>query len=114
MKIFVTILFALCIVACSDQSNWPHTTFSSEDWQRTPEAQRYKLVTNLLERHLLDGKSKAQVIELLGQPSDESVEPRSLAYIIKTGGNSFDQILILDIRFEDNWDHATLVGIRGD
>lgn len=113
-KLLVMLGMLACISACSDQNYWPHTTFSPESWKNTSESERYIFVNDLLQRQLLLGKNKAQIIELLGSPSEELIESHSIIYLVKSGGNSFDQIFILDIRFQGEWTRATVIGIRGD
>ena len=45
--------------------------FTQEQWRTNP-SQRYKLVDNLIESQLLIGKSKDEVIVLLGEPYSKS------------------------------------------
>ncbi len=113
-RVMLFIFVALCLMACSEQGSWPNRSFSSEAWKHTPEEQRYELVNDLLRKQLLDGKSRAQVMELLGSPDSEAQDPRMLAYVVKSGSNSFNQVFILDIRFRESWDHVSFAGIRGD
>ena len=42
--------------------------FNEETWRNEP-TKRYEMVDDLLERNLLNGKTKEEVIGLLGQPS---------------------------------------------
>lgn len=42
--------------------------FNAEEWKSSP-TQRYKMVDNLIESQLLIGKSKDQVIVMLGHPN---------------------------------------------
>ncbi|HET7831610.1 MAG TPA: hypothetical protein VFK88_01465 [Gallionella sp.] len=118
IRVILFIFVMLCFMACSEQGSWPNRSFSSETWRNTPEEQRYELVNDLLRKQLLDGKSKAQVTELLGSPDSEAQDPRMLTYVVKTGGSSFNgsfnQVFILDIRFRESWDHVSFAGIRGD
>jgi len=45
--------------------------FDSNDWQMEPET-RYKMVDDIIEQKLLSGKTKEEVILLLGEPSSRS------------------------------------------
>jgi hypothetical protein len=44
--------------------------FNQEDWHDNP-PQRHKLVDDLIERELLIGKTKAEVVLILGQPNSD-------------------------------------------
>ena len=42
--------------------------FSAEDWKANPTS-RYNMVDDLIESHVLLGKSKFEVLEILGEPN---------------------------------------------
>lgn len=45
-------------------NNWQ---FSSEEWARSP-SKRYEIVDDLLDSEILDGKTKQEVLSILGEP----------------------------------------------
>lgn len=57
---------------------YPSTAFSSRLWQND-ESNRVELIDDLMDKHLLDSLTHTRVIELLGEPIQES------AYFKKSG-----------------------------
>jgi hypothetical protein len=91
--------------ACNGRQNlsdWPQRNFSPEEWSSTPENARYVFVKNLLKRNLLAGKTAPQVEKVLGHPSFDANTEASpyMTYVVKVGGEGFEQVFLLDIRFD--------------
>lgn len=72
------------LVACGDQvSSWPSKNFESAKWMQTKEVERYIFVRDLLEKKLLMGLTRSQVVALLGPPSSEPEGANYFAYVVK-------------------------------
>ena len=77
-------------------------TFNSLDWKSAPEEKRYVYVEDLLARKTLEGKSKSEVIDLLGSPNPHSQSPDSIGYIFRLGGYGFNKVHFLIITIGEN------------
>jgi hypothetical protein len=125
IRLSIYLLFALLILAitaCKNSdpngagsSSGSVKTFETLNWKATPEAERFVFVDDIVRSNILIGKTKAEIIELLGKPSSTSEEPPedSLTYVVKVGGRGFDKVYFLDIRFEKK-KISTRVFLRGD
>ena len=113
MKVFILMALSFFIImGCDNPKNWPMAEFDQSSWLRSTENERYRWAQDIIDRHLLDGLTRNQVIDLLGAPSSQNLE--SIAYIVKTGGSGFNQIYILDIRFKKYNNIVESYRIRGD
>jgi hypothetical protein len=112
------LLVALCLVVlfgCSgEQDSWPRKQFSAEDWRMTAESDRYVFAHDLIERYVLIGKRPDEVKELLGTPSSEVTADHYFTYVIKTGGDGFNQVYVLDVKLNSATGAVERVTIRGD
>jgi hypothetical protein len=108
------VLLTLSLFACAERAYWPDRTFNSEEWKNAPVSQRYEFANDLLNRGLLNGMTKGEVVEVLGHPDGESANPPSMFYVLKQGGSFMNQVYILDIRFLADGSRVMAVGVRGD
>ncbi|PKB44455.1 hypothetical protein AX016_2674 [Cellulophaga sp. RHA19] len=96
----LTYIFSIyCFVAII--SYYPKHQFNQQKWNNNPE-QRYELSTDIIESNMLIGKTRTEVIQLLGEDFYE-YNPEHIAYILgfKPGIFSIDTDA-LDIIFKDN------------
>jgi hypothetical protein len=110
-KFIIGALLLFAMLGCDGPERWPKDKFTAATWQSTPEQGRYRFVQDLLGSNALMGQTRAGVINLLGQPSS-ATEGGNIAYVVKVGGKGFDQVYILDIRFDNGTVTEALV--RGD
>jgi hypothetical protein len=110
----LTVLCLVLLAGCMDDpSGWPRETFSPAAWSRKAEGERYALTLDLRDSHLLVGKTSVEVKKILGNPGFESSQEHYMTYIVKTGGPSFNQVYIVDIRMNDAGVVQNVI-IRGD
>jgi hypothetical protein len=64
IKLFA-IMLVVGLAGCADPHSWPHQTFETAQWFTKSEAERYVLVKDLIERKLLIGKSRDEVVAIL-------------------------------------------------
>lgn len=79
----------------------PQDKFSQTEWI-ADESKRYAMTDNLLERKILEGKSKSEVASILGQP-DNSTAAKSWDYDVEL--NHFllgDRYRLVEVFFEDD------------
>lgn len=93
---FISIFSYIAII-----SYYPEHQFNQQKWNNNPE-QRYELSTDIIESNMLIGKTRAEVVQLLGKDFYE-YNPEHIAYILgfKPGIFSIDTDA-LDIIFKDN------------
>lgn len=113
-KILVSLVIVMMLPSCGDTGDWPKERFDSQRWRQTSEAGRYVFAKDLIEQKLLIGKTRQEVVDLLGAPSSESAVPPAIAYLIKTGGSGMTQVFALEVRLDGLRGEVTGVGIRGD
>ena len=96
--------------------SWPREQFSAQSWATAPEDQRFRLYNDLAERKLLDGKSKSEIIALLGKPSFEASDGHYVTYMVKSatpGEYTLNAIYLLQIVL-DRDGRVTSYYIRAD
>lgn len=96
--ILTTSLFANC-------SLW-RLEFDSAKWKTTSEMQKGRMVDDLSRRKLVVGKTKAEIIDLLGAP-DKS-EPDWFKYYAGVNSGFLDRQFIL-VSFDPSSDKATFL-----
>jgi adenine-specific DNA methylase len=106
--IFITLLSCLTF-ACNSSA----TTFNSSDWKAAKDVDRHIYVNDLLSKGILIGKTKSEVIDLLGKSNPYTKTPDTLEYVIKFGGLGFDSVQILEIKFSEKGIVSSTV-IRAD
>ena len=97
-------------------SSWPRERFSAQSWAAAPEEERFKLYSDLAERKVLNGKSKSEVIALLGKPSFEAPDGQYLTYVVRSaapGEYTLNAIYLLQIDL-DRDGRVTSYYIRAD
>ena len=73
-KIAVLIFYSIILISCNGQKE---TKFDSEIWKNWEETEstlflRWEMKNDLIENYDLKGRSEKDVIELLGEPENES------------------------------------------
>lgn len=107
-------LACMLLTGCTDPGSWPKHAFGATEWANTPEESRYVFARALTDQKVLQGKTMVEVKQLLGTPSFQDEANRYVTYVVKTGGREFDQVYVLDIRFNSVSGTVESVGIRGD
>lgn len=99
-KLSLAVLVLIILIVNFSLNAWCSSlSFSPDIWKKTEEAQRYLFVDDLLNRRLLIGKNRAEVVEMLGEPSDKPSNNSDVYYIIKLGGDYFVLVRWLEIKF---------------
>jgi hypothetical protein len=112
--ISATLLMLASLLGCNGPDGWPSEPFDAREWADTPEVKRYVFARDLIDRKLLHGKTPAEVTTLLGPPSSENLPEHAMTYVISSGGIGFNQIFVLDVRFDPAAGRVERVVIRGD
>ena len=68
LSIIICVMYALSVVCCYNFSSNQFKDFTVEKWREYPN-QRFLMLDDLKERHMIIGMSNSQVILLLGQPN---------------------------------------------
>jgi len=113
-RVFSCWLIAIFMSGCTDHKPTTAQTFDVDTWSRTPEKERHALALDLVNRQVLDGKRPTDVIAMLGAPSSRNEVDHYLTYIVSAGGGGFDQVQVLEIRFNSADDTVKGAIIRGD
>ena len=106
------LLLQLLVGCDSSPSTWPVSQFDSAAWRRTKEENRYVFTRDLIESRKLIGRSKQQVIDLLGRPSYDSPEDDYMTFVVRSDNTG---VFIMGIRFYKNGakNKVTSVFVRG-
>lgn len=67
---------SLIVLIFAISYRWWYFQFDSQRWLRSSERDRYPMVNNLVERKILSGKGRQQVIQLLGPPYQPFFDPK--------------------------------------
>lgn len=87
----------------SSPAGWPREAFSRDAWFHTPRAERYRLYRDLDAQRLLTGKTKNQLVELLGEPDYVAHDGRYLDYVLrewKPGSRMLNAVVWLHIQVD--------------
>jgi hypothetical protein len=115
MKTLLPGLLLIAVMGCSsEQTSWPKKKFVAEEWAKTAESERYPFARDIVESHVLVGKSASEVKQLLGAPSSESEADHYFTYIIKVGGDGFNQVYVLDVKVSPVTGKVESAIVRGD
>jgi hypothetical protein len=93
----LAVLILGLLASCSEPTSWPIERFESIKWIQAKEGERYVYARYLVERKLLIGRKRNEVVALLGAPSSEPEGANYLTYVIKAGSG---YVHILDVKFE--------------
>ena len=80
---------------------WPDLVFTAEKWKAVAQDERYVFWNDIDRRRLLIGKTRDEVVQMLGPPdSDGSTR---VTYVVKGAQGEYNMnfIYFLDIRFGD-------------
>lgn len=117
-RIISSIVLLFVTTACleEDPSSWPQRPFTPIEWAKTTEDARYVFVRDIVEHKVLAGKTAEEVERLLGKPSFDGLSQKEhyITYAVKTSGSSFDQVFLLDIRFNVVSNTVEKAFVRGD
>ena len=77
VKYGLVIFGAIALIGFALKGNITHERFDSEKWKNWTESEeewssRWDMMNSLRNNHELKGKTKSEIINLLGQPSSES------------------------------------------
>jgi|SRR5271165_1543248 len=95
MRYVVSLTLVSLLAGCG----WPHDHFDGMKWRATPEGERYRQVNDLISSNRLLGLTSNEVTALLGKP-DPGADTSMQSYVVKVGGSGFNQVIILDVRFD--------------
>jgi hypothetical protein len=108
----VRYVVSLALLSLPAGCGWPHDHFDGTKWRGTPEAERYRQANDLISSNRLLGLTSNEVTALLGNP-DPGANTSMQSYVVKVGGSGFNQVFILDVRF-DTSGKVVKVFVRGD
>jgi hypothetical protein len=119
-KILIVIFTATSIVhaSCDNGPSYvkdQNKAFNTIDWKKTPEQKRYQFADDIIKNKVLIGKTRAEVVDMLGPPNPYSENLNSLTYVLSVGGRGVDlnKVYTLEIKF-DKSGYATDVFSLGD
>ena len=94
---------------------WPDLAFTTEKWKTVAQDERYVFWNDIDRRRLLIGKTRDEVIQLLGKPDSDSPDRGRLTYVVKgaQGEYNLNFIYFLEIRFNEAG-HVATVSIGRD
>jgi hypothetical protein len=92
----LAVLVALCFLTGCGKA--PHIPFDSAQWADADLRTRGRMVDDLLRRELLLGKTRNEVIQLLGEPDFDSTEELTyLSYQVDIGhAYVYDMMIVFD------------------
>jgi hypothetical protein len=108
------ILLTAIQASCGYTAFWPSDRFDSARWRSTKQDQRYRMVNDLMNRHLLIGLDRTQVEALLGPAGSWGLGRNYCTYVVKVGGGGFNQVFIVDVGFDEHIGRVATVRVRGD
>lgn len=103
-------LLCLALAACNGPDYWPREKFSAQAWQQSAPGERYRFAKDLQQSGTLEGKTRGEVVAILGKPDFEHPDGSYVSYLLRTGGLGFDQVFAIDVRFEAGRVSAIRVG----
>lgn len=113
-RTFGLLMLLICACGNAGPSDWPVETFSASQWAATSEGQRYVFARDIVSKQRLQGKTAAEVKALIGTPSHESARDHYITYVVKKGGADFNQVYVLEVRFDPTSGRVEKTLIRGD
>jgi len=89
---------------------WPELVFTSEKWKAVAQDERYVFWNNIDRRRLLAGKTRDEIMRMLGTPDSVTSDRGRVTYVVKVaqGEYNMNSIYFLDIRFDDAGRVATV------
>jgi hypothetical protein len=108
--------FTILYQAIDPARNWPTDRFDAEQWKSASDGMRYRFVKDLIYRDLLNGLSRPQLEEMLGDPSFVARDGRYATYLVKDrtdGILEFNSVYVLQMDFDEQ-NKVTRTSIRGD
>ena len=96
---FLYVLLLQLIIGCDDgTAKWPFEQFDRAKWAQTDEKNRFEYVRDLIDKQNLLGKSKEEIITLLGAPSYDRPDGTDAVYIVKVDSGL---VHVIDFRFQE-------------
>ncbi len=83
---------------------WPLRVFTAAEWKTLVPEERYVFVNDLMSRRVLDGMTRQNVAEVLGEPSFRAPDGRYVTYIVKYVGSgelSMISVYLFHVEFDD-------------
>ena len=93
IKYGLLVLGAIFFLAYQIKGNIPHEDFDPEKWKNWKESEtnwslRWDMMNSLRNNHQLEGKSKEDIIEMLGEP--DSKKEGEFTYFLGMAGHGID------------------------
>ena len=90
------------VARITDSRQWPDVVFTSEKWKALAQDERYVLWNDLDRRRLLIGKTRDEVMQMLGKPDSPGAERDRFSYVIKgpRGEYTLTHVYFLEVYFD--------------
>jgi hypothetical protein len=91
------------VARVTDARRWPDLVFTSEKWKAVAQDERYVFWNDIDRRRLLVGKTRDEVVHMLGTPDSDAADRGRVTYVVKGAQGEYNMnfIYFLDIRFND-------------
>ncbi len=93
--------------AQASPDSWPTAQFTPEVWRSAAKEERFLLYNDLAARKVLEGKTKSDVVTLLGKPDFEAPDGRYITYVVKAASPNeytLNAIYLLHIDLDEKGD----------
>lgn len=103
-------LLGFGIARVTAAQRWPDLAFTAEKWKTVAQDERYVFWNDIDRRRLLIGKTRDEVMQLLGKPDSDAPDRGRLTYVVKgaQGEYNLNFIYFLEIRFNEAGRVATV------
>jgi len=79
-----------------------HNVFTPQRWANLQEEKRIGMAKNLVERKLLDGNTKEDILKILGEPNREGEDEEGIESFLYNVGGSCPTTLCIEFDKNDN------------
>ncbi len=96
-------LLGFGVARIADSRRWPDVVFTSEKWKALAQDERYVLWNDIDRRRLLIGKTREDVVQMLGKPDSPGGERDRFSYVIKgpRGEYTLIHVYFLEVYFDE-------------
>ena len=103
-------LLGFGVARVTEARRWPDLVFTSEKWKAVAQDERYVFWNDIDRRRLLIGKTRDEIVQILGTPDSDASDRSRVTYVIKGAQGEYNMnfIYLLDIRFNDAGRVATV------
>ena len=103
-------LVGFAVARMTTVRRWPDLVFTTEKWKTVAQDERYVFWNDIDRRRLLIGRSRDEVVQLLGQPDSDAPDHGRLTYVVKgaQGEYNLNFIYFLEIRLNEAGRVATV------